>query len=103
MFVCVFVYTDLDIFSDEMTSDKASNRSGPVKALLIRAWRERWSHSQFGTQIKSVLGKGGADEDSGLSDNIIQLAVNGAAPNQLLLSLLDHSLASQVKSWHIIY
>ena len=26
MFVCVFVYTDLDIFSDEMTSDKASNR-----------------------------------------------------------------------------
>ena len=99
MFVCVFVYTDLDIFSDEMTSDKASNRcpvnhfyqsykfssfldakwffyketyisnillfmvlssksycykllrSGPVKALLIRAWRERWSHSQFGTQV----------------------------------------------------
>ena len=28
-------------------------RSGLVKSLLIRAWRERWSASQYGTQVSS--------------------------------------------------
>jgi len=82
-----------------MTQDKSGARSSAVKLLLIRAWRERWTPSQYGTQIKSVMGRGVSAEDIGLAEHLIQLSMNGPSPNQLLLSLLDHSLASQLVTY----
>ena len=37
--------------------------------------------------------------DVELADQIISLTANGPSPNQLLLDLLDHSIASQVNTF----
>ena len=34
-----------------MTTDKVTGKVGQLRSLLIRAWRERWSASQYGTQV----------------------------------------------------
>lgn len=31
-----------------------TNKSNQINAMLMRAWRERWDDSQWGTHIKSV-------------------------------------------------
>jgi len=84
-----------------MTQDKFGGRNTAVKAMLIRAWRERWTPSQFGTQIKSLVNKSSmaGEMDVELADQIISLTANGPSPNQLLLDLLDHSIASQLTSY----
>ena len=100
-----------------MTTDKVTGKVGQLRSLLIRAWRERWSASQYGTQVclrkslslvlfisqqvfqvKAVLGRGVSGDVYGLSDLLLAQALTGPAPNQLLLSLLSHSLASQLVS-----
>jgi len=86
-----------------MTQDKASNRTSAVRTLLLSAWRERWSASQFGTQVKTVVPRGVSGDDVGLADQIIQLALNGPAPNQLLLSFLNHAVAAELVSyWSVL-
>eukprot|EP00088_Acartia_fossae_P050636 TRINITY_DN5673_c0_g1_i5.p1 TRINITY_DN5673_c0_g1~~TRINITY_DN5673_c0_g1_i5.p1 ORF type:complete len:979 (-),score=210.43 TRINITY_DN5673_c0_g1_i5:217-3153(-) len=82
-----------------MTLDKHGARNTALKGMLIRAWRERWTPSQFGTQIKTILNKSSAGEDVELADQIIALSANGPSPNKLLLDLLDHSLASQLTTY----
>ena len=88
-------------FSDAliMTQDKGLNRSAAMKAMLIKAWRERWTASQFGTQIKTLVTKSSPAEDADLAEQILSLSANGPSPNRLLLDLLDHSIASQVDNF----
>ena len=47
-------------------------------------------------QMKTVLGRGVSGDAYSLAETPLQLALSGPAPNQLLLSLLNHSLATQV-------
>ena len=51
--------------------------------------------------MKAVLGRGVSGDAYGLADTLLQLALNGPAPNQLLLSLLNHSLATQVSFYYV--
>ena len=44
-----------------MTTDKASGKTAQLKSLLMRAWRERWTASQYATQVKTVLGRVSGD------------------------------------------
>jgi len=82
-----------------MTQDKGLNRSAAMKAMLIKAWRERWTASQFGTQIKTLVTISSPAEDADLAEQILSLSANGPSPNRLLLDLLDHSIASQLTSY----
>ena len=34
-----------------MTTDKAGGKAAQLRTMIIRAWRERWSDSQFATQV----------------------------------------------------
>ena len=58
--------------------------------------------SQFATQVKAVLGRGVSGDVYSLVDCLLQQALTGPAPNQLLLSLLSHCLASQLVSYSAI-
>ena len=82
-----------------MTTDQVSGKTAQLRCLIIKAWRERWSAGQFATQIKVVLGRGVSGDVYNLADCLLQQAMTGPAPNQLLLSLLDHCLASQLVSY----
>ena len=81
-----------------MTTDKASGKTAQLKSLLMRAWRERWTASQYATQVKTVLGRVSGDV-YGLADCLMQQALAGPAPNQLMMSLLSHTLATQLVSY----
>ncbi|KAF2350474.1 Mediator complex subunit Med24 N-terminal [Trinorchestia longiramus] len=76
-------------------SSKASN----IRALLIRAWRERWSDMQWGIHIKTVLPRYISGDIYHLSDCILQQALLGPLPNHLILSYLRHSLAAHIVSY----
>lgn len=79
-------------------TEKVSGKSAALRTLLIKAWRERWSASQYGTQVKALLGRGVSGDVYGLADSLINQALTGPSPNQLMLSLLQHSLATQLVS-----
>eukprot|EP00095_Tigriopus_kingsejongensis_P005678 maker-scaffold846_size89341-snap-gene-0.14 protein:Tk05678 transcript:maker-scaffold846_size89341-snap-gene-0.14-mRNA-1 annotation:"mediator of rna polymerase ii transcription subunit 24-like" len=81
-----------------MTLDRSKSKTGAIKSLLIRAWRERWSDVQWGIQIKTILPRGCSGDAYNLSEILLDQACLGPAPNVLVLGFLRHSLASQVVS-----
>ena len=57
-----------------MTSEKVSGKTGQLRSLLLRAWRERWTASQYASQVKVVLGRGVSGDVYGLADCLLQQA-----------------------------
>ncbi|XP_071158253.1 mediator of RNA polymerase II transcription subunit 24-like isoform X3 [Mytilus edulis] len=82
----------------EQTSSNQSKGSifcNKVKTLLMRAWRERWQDNHWGVMLKKMLldVPGEAKE---LAEILMQQALVGPNPNNLILSYLKHSVTSQV-------
>ena len=71
--------------------ENKTSSSSAIRAVLIRAWRERWSDVQWGINAKKIDSN---IDPLNLTEAILEQAFIGAAPNILTLSYLKHSLSS---------
>ena len=37
-----------------MTKGKINGKAAQLRSMIIKAWRERWTASKYGTQVKCV-------------------------------------------------
>ncbi|GFR93486.1 mediator of RNA polymerase II transcription subunit 24 [Elysia marginata] len=75
-----------------MTSCKAQLAS-KVKLTLMQAWRERWTEIQWAIELKKLLAAY-SGESVDIAEILMQQALVGSSPNQLILSYLKHSVLS---------
>ncbi|XP_061198259.1 mediator of RNA polymerase II transcription subunit 24-like isoform X2 [Saccostrea echinata] len=73
----------------------SSSFASKVKALLMRAWRERWTEHQWGLHLKAVVNSSNG-ETKELPEILLQQALVGPNPNVLIIGYLKHTVLSQM-------
>ncbi|XP_048736976.1 mediator of RNA polymerase II transcription subunit 24-like isoform X2 [Ostrea edulis] len=81
--------------SSSPNKSTAASFSSKVKAVLMRAWRERWTDHQWGVHIKSVVSSS-SGENKELPEILLQQALVGPSPNALILGYLKHIVLAQL-------
>ncbi|XP_052248772.1 mediator of RNA polymerase II transcription subunit 24-like isoform X5 [Dreissena polymorpha] len=74
-----------------------SSVANKLKVLMVRAWRERWSEIQWGIYFRRLLISAGPGTDTKeLAEVLLNEALVGAHPNNLVLSYLQHATLAKL-------
>ncbi|CAI9716342.1 Hypothetical predicted protein [Octopus vulgaris] len=89
--------------TENMVADsKTDSVSSLVRAVLVKAWRERWNEIRWGVCLKRVLASY-PEENCDLAEILLQQALVGTSPNTLVMSYLRHAISSQLITHNVAY